>query len=433
MTLYSDRIKRIGTENAFKVGPHIARVESEGHEVIKLNLGEPDFNLPSFVKDEIKRQLDRDNTHYCDPQGLISLRSAIAEQMGAMRQIKISPEQVVVFPGGKPAIGLCQEAYCNPGDQIIYPSPGFPIYESFANYVGITPVPLHLNEEDGFTFSAEQLAELVSEWTKLIVLNFPSNPTGGVISKQELEAIADVILTRCSPDVRIFSDEIYEYITFDGNQHVSIASIPGMQQRTIINSGLSKTVGWTGGRVGYAVFPTAAEAEIFKNLNINYFSCLPPYNQEGAREVFTNPDTGSWVKEMVATFQTRRDVILDRLNQIEGISCQKPGGAFYLFPNISGICEKLGVIDAYEDLPAHIKEQTSPAGLFSMFALYHHHVAVIDRRSFGVIGSEGKHYIRLSIASDLSALENGVERLESASVDRTGFEEFYDKQAHLVL
>ena len=244
-------------------------------QVIKLNLGEPDFPAPSHIKDEIKHQLDLDNTHYCDPQGLIGLRKAICVQVSQTRRIEVKPEQVVVFPGGKPPIGLAQQVYCNPGDEVIYPSPGFPIYESFIRYVDAVPVPLHLDETSDFMFSPEHLAELITPKTKLIYLNFPSNPTGGVASCEQLESIAKVIQERCSNEVRVYSDEIYENILFDDQKHHSIASMPGMASKSIIASGFSKTYAWTGGRIGYAIFPNSEEAGIFKNLNINYFSwCL---------------------------------------------------------------------------------------------------------------------------------------------------------------
>ena len=424
MDLYSERSFRIDTENAFKVGPHIVRVEKESGPVVKLNLGEPDFPVPSHIKEEIKRQLDLDNTHYCDPKGLISLRQAIARQVSETRRLQISPERVVVFPGGKPPIGLSQQVYCSPGDEVIYPSPGFPIYESFIHYVDAVPVPLHLDESSNFTFTPEHLAELITPRTKLIYLNFPSNPTGGVASQAQLEAIAGVIRDLCPEEVRLYSDEIYENIIFDGNVHHSIASLPGMGTRTIIASGFSKTYAWTGGRIGYAVFPSEEEADIFKNLNINYFSCVPPYNQEAARVALENPLSSPAVKKMVDTFQQRRDVIWEKLNRIEGISSQKPGGAFYLFPNISGVCEHLGLIEHHRQKSESQAEQTSPAGLFQMFALYRHRVAVLDRRSFGRFGSEGKHYLRLSIASDLEVLEEGVRRLSDAAEDVSGLKEF---------
>ena len=250
---------------------------------------------------------------------------------------------IVVFPGAKPAIGLVQQAYCNPGDEVIYPSPGFPIYESFVRYVGAKPVPLQLQEEKGFSFTAEQLSSLITPKTKLIILNFPSNPTGGVATQAQLESIAKVILEKCDSNTRVYSDEIYEYILFDGKTHFSIAQVPGMADRTIISSGFSKTFAWTGGRIGYACFPTIEEADAFKNLNINYFSCVPAYNQEGAREAYENPEMKAAIGKMVQTFEKRRNVIVEKLNEIDGISCRMPEGAFYLFPNVSGVCEKLGI------------------------------------------------------------------------------------------
>ena len=424
MALYSDRTHLIGTENAFKIGPHIVTVESRGTPVVRLNLGEPDFNAPQWVKDEIIRQIDKDNTHYCDPKGILSFRKAIAHQLNQTRGLHFTPDHICVFPGGKPSIAFTQQVYCNPGDEIIYPSPGFPIYESFIEYFGAIPVPLHLEEEQNFTFTPQQLERLITPKTKLIILNFPSNPTGGVATRDQLFEIADIIMRRCSPDVRVYSDEIYENIIFDGHQHFSIASVPGMEKCTIISSGLSKSYAWTGGRIGYVATPTVKEADIFKNMNINYFSCIPPYNQEAGRVALEHPKSGPWMAEMARTFQDRRDAILTALNAIDGIHCQKPGGAFYLFPNISGLLQRLGVLNAFEALSPEQKQQTSPSTLFQMFALYRHQVAVMDRQSFGRIGAENKHFLRISIASDLAALQEGLRRIAAAGNDTNGFRQF---------
>ncbi|GFP44088.1 aspartate aminotransferase, partial [Candidatus Hakubella thermalkaliphila] len=268
MTLFSEKVSLLGTENAFQIGPLIKSLEEAGHQVVKCNLGEPDFNLPEYIKEEIKRQIDLNNTHYCDPQGLLPFRKAIADQINETRGLDISPDQVVVFPGAKPPIGLAQQIYLNQGDEVVYPSPGFPIYESFIGYVGAVPVPLHLKEEEGFSFRGQDLEKLITEKTKLIYLNFPSNPTGAVATKEQLEEIVDVIDRKCPEEVRIYSDEVYEYILFDGSKHLSIASMKNMAKRTIIVSGLSKTFAWTGGRVGYAVFPDPQEAQMFKLFNI---------------------------------------------------------------------------------------------------------------------------------------------------------------------
>jgi aspartate/methionine/tyrosine aminotransferase len=324
MDLFSDRTSLIDTENAFKVGPYIAQVEAEGHKVIKCNLGEPDFALPKHIREEVKRQIDNDLTHYCDPQGILPLREAIARDVGERRGLKITPDRVVVFPGAKPPIGFCQQTYCNPGDEVIYPSPGFPIYESFTKYVGAKPVPLHLEEERGFSFGGADLEGLITERTRIIIICFPSNPTGGVATRAELEDIAEVIRRTAPENCRVYSDEVYENILFDGSEHVSIASLEGMANRTIIVSGVSKSYSWTGGRVGWAVFPTVEEALIFKNLNINYYSCISAYNQMGAKVAIESPESKPEIERMVTAFQDRRDLMVDGLNKIEGVTCQNP-------------------------------------------------------------------------------------------------------------
>lgn len=419
--LLSRRTRLLGTENAFKIGPYIRRVEESGNRVIKCNLGEPDFPLPAHIREEVKRQLDADLTHYCDPQGLLSLREAIAREMGQRRGLKISPDRVVVFPGAKTPIGFCQEAYCDPGDEVIYPSPGFPIYESFTRYFGAYPVPYHLDEETGFDVSAESLARLITSRTKLIFLNSPSNPTGGVIGRDRLREIAGVIHSRCPPHVRVYSDEVYENILFDGATHVSIASMPHMEERTVIVSGASKTYSWTGGRLGWAIFPTTDEAQLFKNLNINYFSCVPPFNQMGAKVAIESPSSPPGIARMVEAFQERRDVVVEALNRIDGIRCQRPRGAFYAFPNVAGACERLGVLEAYEALPAGLRDLTTPSTLLQLFLLFCHHVATMDRKSFGTIGCEGKHYLRISIATGLADLEEAMRLIAAALDDRAGF------------
>ncbi|MHC4129612.1 MAG: pyridoxal phosphate-dependent aminotransferase [Planctomycetota bacterium] len=310
--LFAERTSTIGTENAFKVGPHIAGVERAGHRVIKCNLGEPDCPLPRHIREEVKRQLDNDNTHYCDPQGVLPLRQAIAGSMGSSRGLDITPDRVCVFSGAKPPIGFSQQIYCDPGDEVIYPSPGFPIYESFIEYVGARPVPLHLEEAAGFSFTGADLEPLITDRTKIIILNFPSNPTGGVATREQLKGIADVIRTRAPQHARIYSDEVYENILFDGAAHHSIASQPGMAEKTIIVSGVSKSYSWTGGRVGWAVLPTAEEAALFKNLNINYVSCVPAYNQMGAKLAIESPESGPEIQKMVSAFQERRDFVTSR-------------------------------------------------------------------------------------------------------------------------
>ena len=431
MDLLSKRAGLIDTENAFKIGPQIRAIEEQGKKVIKCNLGEPDFPVPEFIKEEVKRQLDLDNTHYCDPQGILPLRKAIAKHFSETRGIKATPDRIVVFPGAKPPIGLTQQTYCNPGDEIVYPSPGFPIYESFIHYIEAKPVPIHLQEQKNFSLSGEDISPLLTKKTKMIFINYPSNPTGGVASPEQLREIAQVTRGRCSDEVRVFSDEVYEHIVFDGNKHHSLISCPGMEKITILVSGASKSYSWTGGRIGWALFPTGEEAEIFRNLNINYFSCIPPYNQEGARIALESPLSQDAIRHMVDIFQERRGLVVDGLNAIKGIRCQNPKGAFYVFPNVADVCKNLGIMDVFQSLPPELRRRTSPSTLLQMFLLYEYQVATMDRKSFGRIGTENLHYLRLSFATDTESLEEGLKRIGVASQDKKGFKAFFERGEHL--
>lgn len=425
---FASRISRLGSENAFKIGPYIQRVEASGRRVLRCNVGEPDFPLPAHIAAELKRQIDAGQTHYVDPQGVEALRKAIAKTAGARRGLKITPDRVVVFPGAKPPIGFAQQVYCDPGHQVIYPTPGFPIYESFTRFLNLEPVPLRLLEERGFACSARELAPLLSNRTRLIYLNFPSNPTGGVATYDQLEELAQLIVQRAPNDVRVYSDEVYEDMLFDDGQHVSIASMEGMESRTIIAGGVSKSFAWTGGRVGWAIFPTAEEAAVFKNLNINYFSCVPGYNQLAAAYALEAPESALSIAKMTATFAARRDLVVDRLNAIHGVHCRRPKGAFYVFPNIEGMCRNLGAIDAFETLSPEERLVTSPSTLVQLFLLFRYAVATLDRRSFGVIGSEGEHYLRLSIATGTDDLVEAVNRIADAAGDRSGFVDFISEK-----
>lgn len=391
--MFAKRVSLLGTENAFKIAPWIREVESAGHRVIRCNLGEPDFPLPAHIAEEVKRRIDAGETHYVDPQGIEPLRIAIARTAGERRGITISPDRVVVFPGAKPPIGFAQQIYCDPGDHVIYPSPGFPIYESFTRFLDLVPIPLHLREETGFSLTGDDLEPLLTPRTRLIYLNFPSNPTGGVATLEQLESIADVIRTYAPPDTRVYSDEVYEDILFDGAKHESIASLPGMAERTIIVGGVSKSYAWTGGRVGWAILPTAEEAAMFRTFNINYFSCVPAYNQWGAKVALESPESERSIAAMTAEFQRRRDYVVRALNDIPGIQCQTPRGAFYVFPNVGGV--------------------TNDASLLQRRLLFDYHVATLDRRSFGTIGSEGKQFLRLSIATSMRDLEEAMVRLRA--------------------
>lgn len=424
MRLLADRMDNLGSENAFRVGDDIRRCEKAGMKIVKLNLGEPDFNSPDFINKVGVEHILKGNSHYCPPAGLESFRNAIARQISTTRGLSVDPDRIVVFSGAKPAIGYTLLTYANPGDEVIYPSPGFPIYESWITFVGAKPVPLHLEEKKGFAFNAADLEKLITPKTKLIFINSPSNPTGGVLEPKDIAAIADLIKKRCAPNVRIFSDEIYESILFDGAKHFSIASQPGMEERTIISSGHSKSFAMTGWRLGYVAMPTVDEAAVFKNLVINNFSCTPPFVQEAGREALENPEAAKAIKTMVEAFESRRAYVVKALNAIPGVTCAMPKGAFYVFPNIGGVCEALGAIQAFETLPEETKKTSSPSTLFQRFALYRHGVATMDRRSFGKIGAEGRHFLRLSTATSLELLKEGVSRIEKASKDRAGFQAF---------
>lgn len=421
---FARRMLHLGTENAFKVGPYIREVEARGQRVIRCNIGEPDFALPEHVAAEVKRRIDLGETHYVDPQGIEPLRIAIAKTASEKRGITITPDRVVVFPGAKPPIGLAQQVYCDPGDQVIYPSPGFPIYESFTRFIDAVPMPLHLREESGFAFTGADLEALLTPRTKLIFVCFPSNPTGGVATREQLEEIAAVIRHEAPPEARVYSDEVYEDILFDGAKHESITSIKGMAARTIIVGGVSKSYAWTGGRVGWAIFPTAEEAAVFRTMNINYFSCVPAYNQWGAKVALESTESAVSIAAMNDAFAARRELVVSGLNAIDGITCQKPRGAFYVFPNIAGVCRSIGAVDAHRALPPDIRPRSSPSTLFQLFLLFRHGVATLDRRSFGVIGSEGKHYLRISIATSYDDLKEALARIAAASVDRDGFRDF---------
>ncbi len=431
MALLAQRIAALGTENAFKVGGDIAQAQALGQDVIKFNLGEPDFDSAPHINLVGCAEINSGNSHYCDPTGLPAFRESIARFAGELRGMNFDPEQIVVTPGAKPPIGYSMLSYINAGDEVVYPSPGFPIYESFITFVGAIARPLHLREEKGFAFSAEDLEPLLSEKTKLIIINSPSNPTGGVLSPDDLSQIAAVIREKCSPDVRVFSDEVYDQILFDGETHHTIANLEGMAERTIIGSGHSKAYAMTGWRLGFAILPTVEEARVFKQLNINLVSCVPPFVQLAGKEAYDNPESTQVVAHMNAEFQIRRDIVVEGLNAIDGVSCQTPRGAFYVFPNIGGVCESIGALQAHQKLDDAIRSKTSPSTLVQMYLIYRHGVATMDRRSFGAIGSESMHFLRLSIATDLESLKTGIERMRTAFSDRDGFARFVAEGKYL--
>lgn len=430
MAVLASRIANLGTENAFEVGKDIARLEAQGKRIIKFNLGQPDFRAPEHLDRECIRQLEAGNTGYVDPAGILPLRRAIADHMRKTRGVEVDPSRVVVTAGAKPPIGLTVLTYVNRGDEVIYPSPGFPIYESWVRFLGAVPVPLRLREERDFAFTPDELGDLITPRTKLVILNSPSNPTGGVLSKDDLEGIARVIREKGSPDLRVYSDEIYEQILFDGEEHRSLISEEGMEERTVVASGHSKGFGMTGWRLGWAVLPNDEEAAVFSRFNVNTVSCVPPFIQEAGREAYENPETEKYVTRNVRAFQERRDRVVPGLNEIPGITCRTPKGTFYVFPNVEGYCRDMGIMDVYEQLPEDERARTSPSTLLQLFLLYRYGIATLDRRSFCKLGSEGEHYLRLSIANSMEELEAGVARMAEAAGDREGFLAFMEEAPH---
>ena len=350
--LFANRVKLMGTEAAFGFGSRILDVEkADRASVIRCNLGQPDFPLPGHIADAVIGAIRDGQTTYCDPQGTPELRAALARKIAHDRDLdEIDPERVVVFPGARPSIGFAQQAYCEQGDEIIYPTPGYPLYESYIPYVGAKPVPIHLREDHGFSLTTEELEPLISDQTRLIYLNFPSNPTGGVASREQIEALAELILEKTPPHVRVYSDEAYEAIVFDGEDHFSIGSVPGMEERTIIASAVSKTYSWTGGRVGWAVYPTVREAKVHRNLNINYFASIPPYNQVGHQVALESPESDVAIRQMAEAFQRRRDQVVAGLNHIEGLIASFPRVRFTCSRTFRGDGKTRG-LQAFDALP----------------------------------------------------------------------------------
>ncbi len=325
----ANRMTRLGTETAFEVLMKARALEAQGREVVHLEIGEPDFDTPANIVEAGIKALRQGQTHYTPSAGIPQLREAIAEEVSATRGISVNPDQVVVTPGGKPIMFFAILALCEEGDEVIYPNPGFPIYGSMINFTGATPVPLPLLMEKDFRFDAEEFQDLVSPQTKMIILNSPHNPTGGVLTQGDLETIAEAAIEN---DAMVLSDEIYSRMVYEG-EFASIASIPGMQERTIVLDGFSKTYAMTGWRLGYGVMPQWLAAQV-SNLMVNSNSCTAAFSQWAAVEALTGPQDEA--NKMVEAFRQRRDVIVDGLNQIPGFRCLRPKGAFYVFPNIEG-------------------------------------------------------------------------------------------------
>lgn len=330
MIQFAERTKRLGTETAFLVLAKAKALEAQGKKIIHLEIGEPDFDTPVNIRQAAKKALDDGYTHYGPASGLPPLRQTIAEHIAATRGIKVAPDNVVVTPGGKPIMFFTIMACVNEGEEVIYPNPGFPIYESIIDFVGAKSVPLALKEKTGFRIDIDDLKRAITPKTRMLIINTPQNPTGGILTHDDLVQIAELAIKH---DLVILSDEIYSQIVYDGFKHESIAALPGMQERTIILDGFSKTFAMTGWRLGYGVMPPHL-AEMVTKLQINSTSCTASFSQIAGMEALKGPQDD--VRKMVEEFRRRRDAIVEGLNQIPGFRCHKPLGAFYVFPNVEG-------------------------------------------------------------------------------------------------
>jgi aspartate/methionine/tyrosine aminotransferase len=377
----AERMGRLGTESAFEVLARAKALERQGKSVIHLEIGEPDFDTPAHIKEAAKRALDAGATHYGPSAGLPELREAIASHIEATRRVPVAPDEIVVTPGAKPIMFFVIMALVNRGDEVVYPNPGFPIYESVINFVGGVPVPIPLLEETGFGFDLAELERRVSRKTKLLIINSPENPTGGVLSADEIGRIAELARHYRIP---VLSDEIYRRFLYEG-EFASIASLPGMKPQTIILDGFSKSYAMTGWRLGYGVMP-APLAEHLTRLMTNSASCTATFIQHAGLAALAGDDAP--VRAMVDEFRQRRDLIVDGLNRLPGVSCTRPRGAFYVFPNVKAL--------------------RRPAKEIATYLLDEAGVAVLWGSAFGEFG-EG--YLRLSYAASREALQQALERM----------------------
>jgi aspartate aminotransferase len=382
----AERMSRIGVESAFDVLVKARALEAQGKSVVHLEIGEPDFPTPAHIVEAAKQALDGGWTHYGPTQGLPELREAIAAEISRTRGIAVGPQHVSVVPGGKPIIFFPMLALLEPGDEVIYPNPGFPIYESMINFLGAKPVAMPLEESRGFSFDLDLFRDRLTDRTKMVILNSPQNPTGGVIPREDLKAIADMLRDR---DVIVLSDEIYSRIYYGNEAPASITSFPGMLEKTIILDGFSKTYAMTGWRMGYGVMPTWLVDAVNK-LMVNSNSCTASFTQRAGIAAINGPQ--DCVESMVAEFHRRRDAICKGLNEVPGFRCPIPGGAFYAFANVKGT----GMSS---------KEVAD-------LLLYDAGVSCLNG---GCFGEYGEGYVRFSYANSLENLEEAVRRIKAVA------------------
>ena len=378
------RMQTIGTESAFEVSARARALEATGRSIIHLQIGEPDFDTPANVREAAKAALDAGATHYPPFPGIPRLREAIAADATARKGFPVEPSNVFVTVGGKGVMLYAILGLVDPGDDVLVPDPGYPIYESLTRFVGGNPIPVPIRMENDFRLDVDELASLVTPRTRGLVINSPANPTGGVLTRGDLERIADLAIRR---DLWVLDDEIYSRILYDGAEHVSIASLPGMTERTIVLDGFSKTFAMTGWRMGYAIVPDAL-VKTYGQLIINTISGVATFAQEGAVEALNGPQDD--VDAMVVEFRARRDLIVDGLNAIPGIECRRPVGAFYVFPSIAGT----GLSGA--DLAERLLQEAG--------------VCVLPGSAFGQYGDD---HIRISYANSQANLTEALGRMRT--------------------
>ncbi len=376
------RMSRLGTETAFEVLVKARALEAKGRDIVHLEIGEPDFDTPANVIEAGSDALHKGWTHYSPSAGLPQLRQTIADEIARTRGLKVAPEEVVVVPGGKPIIFFLILALVEEGDEVIYPNPGFPIYESMVNFLGAKAVPIRLREEMEFRLDVDELKSLINDRTKLIILNSPHNPTGGILTEQDVRGIARAIGDR---DIMVLSDEIYSRLIFEGS-HFSIMSLDGFRERSVMLDGFSKTYAMTGWRMGYGVMRADLATHVAR-LMTNSNSCTASFTQVAGIEAL-RVDQSS-VDKMCAEFKRRRDLMVAGLNKIKGFSCRLPKGAFYTFPNITGTGWKS------KKLADALLEEAGVAGL-----------------SGTAFGDYGEGYLRFSVANSMENLEKALGRID---------------------
>jgi aspartate aminotransferase len=386
----AERMSRLGTEGAFEVLARARRLEAKGRHIVHLEIGEPDFATPDNITEAAIAAMQGGHTHYTPAGGIMEARESVARFVSRRLRTDVEPTEVVLVPGSKNVLLFVLLACVEPGDEVVFPDPGYPVYGSLVNFTGAVPVPVRLREDRGFRMDLEELAALVTPRTRLLILNSPQNPTGGVLTAEDVAFVARLAVDH---DLLVVSDEIYSQIVY-GHEHVSILSEPGMKERTILMDGMSKAYAMCGWRLGYGVAPRELAAT-FETLMINSSSCAAAFTQLAAIEALESPESEAAVERMVAQFRARRDLVVEGLNAMPGVRCQVPQGAFYAFPNVmdTGLDER--------ELADDLLEQGG--------------VALLPGTAFGAAGAG---FLRLAYTQAEDDLRLGLERMGNYLADR---------------